>query len=407
MTNEMDKKPDGMEAGILAHLSPLLPGARLTGPFPAQARPSFNVIHDTGHRLEVYASPGLSRYFIFDRTVPFSNEERSLCGGIVNKIQNGVVSGKRYEPSLAARAVSEAVANYAAPEAAETVWQVIQLYESWAEPKSTHTIGVHLTRPRPARNSLFDLRDKGLLKVLGSSPDTLLGLDSSGGLIGVEKTPWPGPVGQNKKDVLAPIACANIAAWANSQRKVAVRLTDDGQILLFSNKQLLFVKRNSHWYSLPHTLINLEPIPGTIEGVASDTVKALYLTALDMAMGRGFITIELWRSPKNKSSTASKKASSNLGTPNGLKNAKLLAALTKAKRFPEMPRPIRAEICALGGALFLDGEGTILGLDNSGGNQNRRAGRHDRGEAGKVFSGSGFMEIINTGRRFNLVLRIR
>ena len=407
MTTDPVKRPDDIEAGILAHLIPLLPGARLTGPFPAKVHPVFSVIHDTCHRLLVYASPDLSRYFIFDRTVPFSDEERSFCGEIVKKIHAGVIPGKKYEPALVSKTVAEAVVNYLAPAGAEAVRQTIEFYESWVGPKSTHTIGVYLTRPGHTPNDLLTLKDKERLKVLGSSPDTLLGLGADGGLIGVEKIPWVSPASQKNTDIFAPIACANITAWANSRRKVAIRLTEDGQILLFSNRQLHFARRNSHWYSLPHTLITLEPIPDNIEGVTPETVRALYLTALDMAMGGDSITIELWRNATKKSLRPPRKADSSLGSIKSIKNDKLLTAVTKAKRFPEIPRPIRAEICALGGTLFLDGGGTILGLDIAGGKQNRRARHLGQCGAGKVFSGSGFMEIINTGRRFNLTLKIR
>lgn len=43
-----------------------------------------------------------------------------------------------------------------------------------------------------------------------------------------------------------------------------------------------------------------------------------------------------------------------------------MASVLQAKRFPEIPRAVRAELCAPGGTLILDGMGIILGLEFPG-----------------------------------------
>jgi len=391
------------------HIKPLLPGAVMSGPYRGGISPALLICYDTKHRLRIYLPSGLEQFFVFERTHPFSEEERSFMEEIIQGIRSAAFAGKQPLEAAAASATL-AVSRYAAPEFPETVARVVKIYEAWlacGKVKTAHTTGIRLMRHADTLGNIFDPVGERLAKALGTNPDALVIIDVKGGIRAIEK--FPSPDGENRRgqDIFAPVGHAGVAAWANSRRKVAIRMTGDGTILLFNRGQLLFTRKNGVWRSPPHTLANIASIPESIDGVAPETVTALYLTALDLTSGNRASRIGLIRTSAGRRLPGMWKEKTRFPKGSARKNAKLLAGMIHAQKFHEIPRTIRAEVCSLGGVLFLDGQGSILGLDLSENEDIAADGLNgSRDEKRQAFPGSAYMELLNRDGSLNLRLAI-
>ena len=399
---------DAIKAALEEHIRPLLPGAALSGAYPSGSHSTYRVCYDSKYRLRVYASPKLDHYFVFDRSLPFTEEERSFLDQIMRDFCCGGFADTSPIGKAIAKSVVKSVAEYVAPEFPDTVSRIISLYEAWSgehTERISHTIGIQPKRHKSTQGNFFDISGKDLVKLIGASPNTLMVLDAAGGIRGVEKIPFSNAETRGC-DSFSPAAYLNIALWANTRQNVAIRLTEDGTILLFTRKRLLFAKRGSCWISPPHTLINMETVPYSVEGVEPEMVKAIYLTALDLAAAKKTARISLVRNTKGKQPSARlRQALALLASGKPSQNAKLLSVLVNGRKFYEIPRSIRVEICSMGGTLLLDGQGAILGLDLSG-----KAAADNFGSAretnNSMFPGKAYMELLNKESQSNLHLAI-
>lgn len=402
--------PPHIEAVLAAYITPLLPGTTVSGPHSGSISPTLPVCYDTKYRLRVRIYPDREQYLVFERILPFSEEERLFIEGIVRETHAAGPAGRENLCRRMADAVTRAVSRFAAPELSETAWRVINTYATWGEQRQvnlSHTTGIRLVRQRQTRSNFFDLAANGPVKTPGSSLGAMVVIDAKGGIIGIEKA-VAAPADRRGSEVLAPLMHMDIAAWASSRRRVAVSLAEDGSILLFSGSRLLFARRGAYWHSLPHTLINIENLPESIDGIAPETVKAVYLTALDTAMGTGAARIDLIRNSRRKNLPARlRRAGRTFAAGTSSISAQLLASMPDTGKFHEIPRVIRAEICALGCVLFLDGLGNILGLCSPV--EKRRAGDTKHAihkDTGNTLPERACMELFNAGGQFNLQLTI-
>ena len=384
--NDIENQPAAdLESIIVRQIAPLLPGSRFSGPYLDQMESNLPVCFDTRYKLRLYSPRDLKRYYVFDRLVPFVEEERVFVERILDDVRAALRQRGGPARELADAAVRRAVAGHAAPECAPILEQILKTYENLPA-SGAQTLGIYLTRTKEKRGNFFELAEKGLLEGLGSGQDTLLALNAKGGVMGVETVP---PTAANQ-EIMAPLICANIAAWANSRRKVAVRLSEKGQILVFARKRLLFVKHAGQWHCLPHTLLNLEPLPSSVEGVSPETLRAIYFTALDMSARSESATGQIWicygRNAQEKKTKAG-----------------LLESVFCSREFPAIPRAVRQEICALGGRLLLDGAGNILGLEQAG-QVSEAAPSQPCGENLAYSPGRGYMELVNGNGQSSLRL---
>lgn len=397
-----------IKTSFARYLKPLLPGAALSGPFHGGLSSAFLACYDTIHRLWVYISPEMEHYFVFSRSLPFTEEERSFLDHIMHKTHENIIAGIGSIEEAMAKSVAQTVTEYVAPDFPETIARVISLYEAWSEEdrgRISHTIGIQPKRRKSIQGNFFEVSGKDLVKSLGSSPNTLLVIDVAGGVLGAEKIFAPVSAGRGH-DLFSPDAYSNIARWTTSRGNVVIRLTEDGTILLFAKRRLLFAKRGPSWFSPPHTLINLASVLESIDGVEPETVKAVYFTALDLAGSDTPARIVLVRSPGGKR-LASRLSQAGLLPASGAssQNAKLLSILVNGRKFTVIPRSVRTEILSLGGTLYLDAQGGILGLDLSGRAKTDVLGAVQETKSA-VFPGSGYMELFNDEGAFNLHLAI-
>lgn len=395
-----------MKSSLAKRVRVLLPGATLSGPFQDSFNNDLLVCYNTKHQLRVYTPPELSLFFVFERRIPFTEVERSFLERIILATFDKSNADAGALDENMARAIVRTISEYAAPACQDTALRVISLYESWQgqqRNRLSHTTGITVARNKNVTDNFFAIAQQNIVKSLGSSPDTLLIIDANGGIRGLEKIP-PTKDSAGRQEIFSPDTHANLAMWANSRRKVAVRLTEDGAIMIFSRGRLLFFKQDSCWTALPHTLSNAAFCSEGTDGIEPETLKALYLTALDMAKGKTPLQVAIILNSHKENATAKLRKVGWQHIARAVsKNIKLLSVLENTTKFHEIPRTIRSEIGSMGGTLFLDGEGNILGIDPIG-------DKFPKPEAAcsisnRYFPGRGYMEMLND-HKYNLQLTI-
>ena len=243
------------------------------------------------------------------------------------------------------------------------MYNVIQVYNQWAAEtyegrRIMHTVGVYPAKDKPGGATLFSLRNNSQLKKLGSDEDTLLALGSDGMLIGTENISSKLAEYRKNREIPAPVNMLNIALWAGSGGKIAFRLTGDGEILIFRNKMLVFAKRRSYWRAFPHKRLLEEFFAGYRSVEEEKNRLALYQTPLDLAFSRCGGCLGVMRAPEDRGDMRLLVASEALFSslhPSGT------AAMLNSRKFYEILRKIRGNLCSVDEAVIIDGRlGTIL-----------------------------------------------
>lgn len=381
------ERPPGIEAfgkGIELYIKPLIYGAEVQGPAVGNKDLQEPVVFDTLYRLLI-AVPGSCRlHYALVRPIPFSSEEKNLVHSIVASVQAGSLHTSGAFHLLACNAVEQALSRQIYPEHPDTVYKVLQIYNQWAGEthegrKLSHTIGICPGKQRKGKNHIASLKDVASVKSLGSDNDCMLVLCGGGTLLGVENPPAKANALRKNHAILAPVGMSDTALWTGSGGRAAIRLTQDGEILIFRNKMLVFAKRRSIWRCLPHKRLLDELLSEKRSKEEEETRMATYLTVLDLAFGRSGGCLGVLPEPVTPESLAALVSPDVLfSSENATANTQLLKELVNARKFYDLPRKLRKQLCSLDGAMLLDAHGTILtagAIIKTGGNPDGRGGR--------------------------------
>lgn len=350
-----------------SYIKPLIHGSTMQGPFPGEGSGHDIVEQVTPNKLIVRLCRNKTEYCILERPIAFDSSEITFLDRVARNIATYSLETYHACPFLIGAAIEQAIAWCISPEYPDAVYQVLQVYTQWASEthegmRMAHTTGIYFNRAYEGACTLYEARNCADLKNLGSTDDTLLAVGNDGAILGMELI--SSKLNNYKKDreIFAPINSADVAMWTNSRRKAAISLTRHGDILIFKEKQLVFAKRRSYWRSFPHLLVMRETIPMSIDEDERKSRKAVYLTALDIAMTRRGGCLGVF--PGGSSLVAELE---EIIRPESLfcslspsHEAKLLSNVVCSRKFFEIPRKLRADLCSIDGALIIDSTGTIL-----------------------------------------------
>lgn len=269
-----------MRRSISAYILPLLPSAILTGPHEGSRGQRSLVSFDTTHKIRLYPPCDDDRYYLLKRSVPFSLEEKEVVAAIAGRmtecfLKHGEEEVLRIAPEVIDGVIAEAVA----PECPGLLKKIIGLYLGWLEKNPPpyhcgHNMGISLKRRAAEGNDFMKPENLESVGKLGSTPDTLIVLDSGGGICGIDNF-----AGKNssaaRQDILAPLAVSGLAAWTGAGQKIALRLTPQGDILLFRKRSLLFARRPSGWRCLPHSLVMDDFVPENMDKQERESRRAV------------------------------------------------------------------------------------------------------------------------------------
>ena len=392
------------------YIRPLIHGSQVRGPFTDERTARIRPIEvEAPGRIRVRLERESEDHFILERPVPFSPSEVALLTRIAENLAQYSHEQYALSPVLIGSAIEQAIAWSMNADYADTVYQVLQIYTQWASEthegkRTAHTTGIYCNKTGSGAGRFSFPCHPEWLKQLGSTPDTLLAVAQDGSILGTELVSSKLNNYKKDQDILAPIGTADIAMWANTRHKVAVSLTDYGDILVFRNKQLVFAKRRSCWRSFPHSLVIREVIPPSLDDAEQKSRKAVYLTALDIAlMHRGACLGVFPQGGASGQCRELVRPEMLFSAPVQSPDARLLSRMVGERKFYEIPRKLRVELCSLDGALLLDASGTILtagaivkteGNAAAGGGRSAAARSLARRGFGIKISNDGYIEIF-------------
>ena len=226
--------------------------------------------------------------FIIKRVQPFKSFEISLVKSIIEEMK--VIYNANLDEilvrSLESQITQRAICKALTKNAQKTLDEVLNMVVSWGQRtyEGNHaSFGFVITSKRASKDTNPNMKIKSVLKkdfiaLLSDGRNTCLEISADGFLLGYQ-TLNNAP----KEDLLAPfehLKLANVCTGA----KIGVCLVEEGDVLIFKDKQLLFAKRNGAWVCFSH-----EEIIGKLaerSGEVEEVRKALYLSALDTSFAR-------------------------------------------------------------------------------------------------------------------------
>ncbi len=409
--------PDVFYRTLTDYLVPLIYGTTVEGPYKSREKARELVYFETGHKLHVNADLNDETYHVtLKRAVPFSNEEKAFITAIAESMDAAKKSFGASFHYVLCESIERTIAASVDATCAEAVYETIQIYTQWASEvyegeRIAHTVGIHsFSNSKSSGAILGDLRNAGAVKLLGATPDTLLVTDAHGMILGLENISMKLAGYRSNRDALAPIHLNDTAMWTNSQRKVAVHLTTNGEILIFRKKVLKFAKRRGVWHAFPHKAVLDGLLSGDGEEQEAKVKKSVYLTVLDMAFsGHGACIGVLPPLPGKEPGALPVSPESLLQTETPSPIIGLFKELVDGRKFHELPRKIRVSLCRVDGALLLDSMGNIQAVGAivktkgaaTGGGRTAAAQALGENGIGIKVSQDGCVEMYANGRSFS------
>ena len=384
---------------------PLFTGSFIDGEEESSTRDSEVAF---GKRNSLLIKPSkLDEYrLILKRGQPFQNFEVNLLRSILNEIDKISALGlddESYVSVLQNNAIEKSIcASISDSETANIMFGIITELEKWAartyEGKKI-AIGIIIntsidTSDQPETISYSDIMAKDFFALLSDGIDSYIEFDKKGNLAGyvqmerVKKVPN-----------IAPYEFEKVARYCNEKR-IGIVLTQNGDFLIFKNRELLFSKRMGTWNIYSHEeVIQLLSNRGNYS--LKDIRRSVYYTALDTSFAysggciiylnkdtvEGALThinahdildekyFEIKKKQEledagklyNLQTLATVEAIYNVPYQIFLEQqhcvkAECLRKIISGKPFHELSRKLRQELVSMDGATVIDSEGTIIAV---------------------------------------------
>lgn len=372
--------PEGGKNGRTEDYPDVYPGV-YPGHHPGDY-PGGGVCFDSLARLKVYLPESRDRYFTLRRATAFSYEEKDLVERVLANTRHMPDCFDSFHETFLTACIEEAVAFRLCPAHAGTIGFLLRRYGEWAlEGGAEHTLGMRFGRGRAAgcRNVVSASPD--LVRNLGAGPGSMLTIDGGGGILGIQNLSSRQYSQRMEQEVRAPVQMSDVALWTARGDKLAFRLTADGEIFIFKDKQLAFAKRRSRWTAFPHRSILEWCFAPDPDGDLAVLGTGVYLTALDLSLARREAALHIVVGADNREECAvsADELKEREGRAEQMKHAARTehealadacaargeAALSPAelagwKPFTEIPRKARLPICYRDEPLIIDRTGALL-----------------------------------------------
>ena len=384
---------------------PLFTGSYIDGEEESSTRDSEVAF---GKRNSLLIKPSkLDEYrLILKRGQPFQTFEVNLLRSILNeieKISSLQLDDESYVAVLQNNAIEKSIcASISETETANVMFGIITELEKWAartyEGKKI-AIGIIINTSidlsdQPEIISYSDIMGKDFFALLSDGIDSYIEFDRKGNLAGYVQTEKV-----KKLPNIAPYEFEKVARYCNEKR-IGIVLTQNGDFLIFKNRELLFSKRLGTWNIYSHEeVIQLLANRGNYS--LKDIRRSVYYTALDTSFAysggciiylnkdavEGALTHinahdildERYFEIKKKQELEDAGKLYNLQTLSAVEavynvpyqtfleeqhciKAECLRKIISGKPFHELSRKLRQELVSMDGATVIDSEGTIIAV---------------------------------------------
>ncbi len=262
---------------------PLFTGSFLAGETESSARDLEVALGQHGVLLLKPAKSDNYRV-VLKRGQPFKSFEVNLVKQIVNEFANIYslnISDKLYLKNLQTMAIKKALIGSITESGTEAIFGVINALETWAMRTyegATVSMGVliNLSTLSEGGNkvSFNDVITKDFFALFSDGTSSFVEFDKNGNMLGfvnLKKT--------KAVPTISPYYYNRVARICNDKR-VGIVLTNEGDILVFYSRKLIFAKRNGAWCVYSHDEI-IRLLYNNASYTAKEIRRAIYNTALD------------------------------------------------------------------------------------------------------------------------------
>ncbi len=352
---------------VSEHLLPFFPGASIERRAEPAAGQRQLVARRNQCRIAIKPSQQSAYRLVIARSQPFAADQdaavtefkvMSSFADLFSQFPERTTAEHRADLLDAAkrRVIAKSVCTRVSQEAA--VLMALDQFAAWAtrsyEGRPISAAIGFVARPSNSSVHLDKIRREDFCAVLSNGTDTMLLSDYDGMVKGYAPLPRP-----RVAPTFAPYRHAAIAHWAKSGR-IAMALNRSGEILIFRDQQLIFVKRRGDWSFLAHT-----PALTQMKAPKNNPRlrRAIYESALDASFARTGAAIGLVTSANLR--TRWKRIATKKGDylrPAVSPKTKALRAMIGRKHFNSLDRRFRQELLAIDGATLMSHRGRVLAV---------------------------------------------
>ena len=160
-------------------------------------------------------------------------------------------------------------------------------------------------------------------------------------------------------ETYAPYRFMNFANKCENDN-IGFVLLPNGEVLLFSKKEMIYAKRQGKWKLFDHSTAIMRLSDGS-KYMIEDIRKAMYLTALDVSFSKtggciGYIN----KTQKNEAYDLLNVGDRLLDNKKKNDKSELLYSLIKGVQFQRLSRKLRQELAGIDGATIIDDDGNLI-----------------------------------------------
>ena len=247
------------------------------------------VAQGAGGTMMVKFSKADTYRLVIKRVQPFKSFEVSLVRSIIEEMAEVYSSGisqtfiKDIEGRVTQRAISHAISETAS----KTINDILNNADNWGQRTyegNRTTFGFIISTRRAKASTNTNLKVTHILRndysaLLSDGINTCLEISANGFLLNYVTVPKT-----FDQSLLVPYQFIRIASLCTGN-KVGICLVNNGDILVFKEKTLLFAKRNGTWVCYSHEEI-ISKLADRSGDYTQEVRKSIYLSALDTAFAR-------------------------------------------------------------------------------------------------------------------------
>ena len=376
---------------------PLFTGSEIIGEEPSSPRDNCVAQGDTGS-IKIKFKRRDNYRIIVKRAQPFKNFEVHLIKSIIyeiNKIYN-IRAIKEYRYGIENMIIEKAICKSLTLTATKTISSLFTELGRWSQRTyegNRISFGCVVTRKKSGSKTNQNLHisnffERDFSALLTDGKDSFIEVSADGYVMD-----YICMVKHTEFDLYAPYNQLKIATHSTGS-KIGICLTEDGDILVFKDKCLLFAKRGGNWVCYSHEEIvdKLSERAGEYE----DVRKAIYVSALDTSFNRtggcivhvnnnesmnvlkhindadvldeeSYTSIQQIKKDQSFFSYLEKENDEQQTYNDFLMKPKCVKAATlrqiiKGKKFQELDRKIRQELISMDGATIIGYDGKIIAI---------------------------------------------
>ena len=376
---------------------PLFTGSEIIGEEPSSSRDNCVAQGDAGS-IKIKFSRNDTYRIIVKRAQPFKNFEVHLIKSIIDEMNKiySIKAVEEYKLGIENMIIEKAICKSLTNTASKTLGLLLNEMTYWSQRTyegRRMSFGCIVTRKKAGTKTNPNLHiskfiEKDFSALLTDGKNSFMEISCDGYV-----TDYICMVKQIDYDLYAPYNQLKLATHSTGS-KIGICLTEEGDLLIFKDKSLLFAKRGGNWVCYSHEEIvdKLSERAGEYE----DVRKAIYLSALDTSFNRtggcivhvnnsesinvlkhiddadvlnkdSFDSIQQIKKDQSFFSYFEKENEETPAYENFLMENKCIKSATirqliKGRKFQELDRKFRQDLIAMDGATVIGYDGTIIAV---------------------------------------------